>query len=501
MDKTILRMQKISKSFNHVQVLFDVDFELKAGEIKGLIGENGAGKSTLMKILTGEYLKDSGQIELFGRKEEITTPQNALKLGIGMVYQELNNAPDMTIAENMFIGREISKFGFLGKKEMDRRAVEYLKKLNLSFAPSQKIGGLTVSEMQMVEIAKVVSYGSKIIVLDEPTSSITQDGVEKLFEVIRILQDMGIGIIYISHKLDELFELTDSIAVMRDGHMVGVARTEEITQDELIRQMVGREVNDIFPQKDSHPGDVMLRVDHFTREGEFRDISFAVHAGEVVAFAGLVGAGRTETMMSLFGERKPESGEVEVFGKKTAILSPMAAVRNKMSLIPEDRKRHGLNLLGSVEDNIEIVVEKRNGFGKLFVNMRQKKEDGRRMIEELAIKCNGPGQQVLSLSGGNQQKIVLAKWLLSDADIFILDEPTRGIDIGAKIEIYKLIRRLAQEGKAIVLISSELNEVIGLSDRVIVMCEGRITGELSGEDINQETIMYYGHLYDKGVKS
>lgn len=265
--------------------------------------------------------------------------------------------------------------------------------------------------------------------------------------------------------------------------------------------MVGREVNDIFPQKDSHPGDVMLRVDHFTREGEFRDISFAVHAGEVVAFAGLVGAGRTETMMSLFGERKPESGEVEVFGKKTAILSPMAAVRNKMSLIPEDRKRHGLNLLGSVEDNIEIVVEKRNGFGKLFVNMRQKKEDGRRMIEELAIKCNGPGQQVLSLSGGNQQKIVLAKWLLSDADIFILDEPTRGIDIGAKIEIYKLIRRLAQEGKAIVLISSELNEVIGLSDRVIVMCEGRITGELSGEDINQETIMYYGHLYDKGVKS
>lgn len=501
MDKTILRMQKISKSFNHVQVLFDVDFELKAGEIKGLIGENGAGKSTLMKILTGEYLKDSGQIELFGRKEEITTPQNALKLGIGMVYQELNNAPDMTIAENMFIGREISKFGFLDKKEMDRRAVEYLKKLNLSFAPSQRIGGLTVSEMQMVEIAKVVSYGSKIIVLDEPTSSITQDGVEKLFEVIRILQDMGIGIIYISHKLDELFELTDSIAVMRDGHMVGVARTEEITQDELIRQMVGREVNDIFPQKDPHPGDVMLHVDHFTREGEFRDISFAVHAGEVVAFAGLVGAGRTEIMMSLFGERKPESGEVEVSGKKTVIVSPMAAVRNKMSLIPEDRKRHGLNLLGSVEDNIEIVVEKRNGFGKIFVNKRQKKEDGKRMIKELAIRCNGPGQQVLSLSGGNQQKIVLAKWLLSDADIFILDEPTRGIDIGAKIEIYKLIRRLAQEGKAIVLISSELNEVIGLSDRVIVMCEGRITGELSGEDINQETIMHYAHLYDKGVKS
>lgn len=494
-------MQKISKSFNNVQVLFDVDFELRAGEIKGLIGENGAGKSTLMKILTGEYLKDSGQIELFGRKEEITTPQAALKLGIGMVYQELNNAPDMTIAENMFIGREISKYGFLDKREMNRRTVEYLKKLNLSFAPSRKIGGLTVSEMQMVEIAKVVSYGSKIIVLDEPTSSITQDGVERLFEVIRLLQKMGIGIIYISHKLDELFELTDSIAVMRDGHMVGVEKTDAITQDELIRQMVGREVKDIFPQKDSDAGDVMLRVDHFTREGEFQDISFEVRSGEVVAFAGLVGAGRTETMMSLFGERKPKSGEIEVFGRKTVISSPMAAVRNRMSLIPEDRKRHGLNLLGNVEDNIEIVVEKRNGFGKMFVNKRQKREDGQRMIKELAIKCSGPGQQVLSLSGGNQQKIVLAKWLLSDADIFILDEPTRGIDIGAKIEIYKLIRHLAQEGKAIVLISSELNEVIGLSDRVIVMCEGRITGELTGEDINQETIMYYGHSYDKGVKS
>lgn len=500
MDNTILRMRKINKSFNNVQVLFDVDFDLKAGEIKGIIGENGAGKSTLMKILTGEYQKDSGEIELFGKIEEITTPRYALKLGIGMVYQELNNVPDMTISENMFIGREIRKYGLADKKEMNRKTIEYLQALNLSFSPTQKIGELTVSEMQMIEIAKVVSYGSKIVILDEPTSSITQEGIAKLFEVVRILQKLEIGIIYISHKLDELFELTNSIAIMRDGYMVCVDQTENLTQDELIRRMVGREVDDIFPDKNDVIGDVLLRVKNFTRKGEFQNISFEVHAGEVVSFAGLVGAGRTETMMSLFGDRKIKSGEVEINGKKTVISCPMVAVHNKMSLIPEDRKRHGLNLLGKVENNIEMVVEKKKCIGKIFINKKERKADAKKMIEELSIKCNGPDQKVISLSGGNQQKIVLAKWLLSDSDIFILDEPTRGIDIGAKIEIYKLINRLAREGKAIILISSELNEVIGLSNRVIVMYEGQITGELTGKDIEQEKIMSYAHSYDKEVE-
>ena len=495
---TILEMKGIDKKFGGVQVLFGVDFSLKKGEIKGLIGENGAGKSTLMKILTGEYQKNAGEIILYGKPTEITSPKNALSLGISMVYQELNNAPDMTIAENMFIGREIKKRGFADKKEMTRRAQQYLRDFDLDFSAMRRMRDLSVSEMQMVEIAKIVSYDSKIIVMDEPTSSITRGETEKLFRLIRKLKDRGISIIYISHKLDELFELTDTISVMRDGYMVHTDETKNMTEDDLIRLMVGRKIEDIFPAKNTEFGDTILKVDGLTRKGEFEDVSFCVRQGEIVGFAGLVGAGRTETMMTLFGERKPDRGSVEVRGRQMVIKSPVHAAAQKIALIPEDRKQYGLDLISSVSDNIEFAVEKENSKWGFFLNAKKKKQDTEEMVDALSIKCSSILQPAMSLSGGNQQKIVLAKWLLSDPDIIILDEPTRGIDIGAKIEIYKIINKLAESGKAVVLVSSELNEIIGLSNRVIVMYEGKITGELSGDEIEQENIMSYAHAYNNG---
>lgn len=501
-EKVILRMEKICKSFNHVQVLFDVDFSLAEGEIMGLIGENGAGKSTLMKILTGEYQRDSGRIEVFGKEADLSTPRKALELGIAMVYQELNNAPDMTIAENMFIGREIKKHGFADKKKMNQLAAEYMKVLDLTFSPTTKLRDLSVSEMQMIEIAKVVSYGPKIIIMDEPTSSITKRETDKLFGIIRKLREMKISIVYISHKLEELFELTDQITIMRDGHVTCRDATANLTKDMLIRQMVGREIVDVFPPKNESFGEVLLEAKQISRHKEFQNISFQVRQGEVLGFYGLVGAGRTETMMALFGDRKLDSGSVLVRGKAVQIRSPRAAVAQKIALIPEDRKRHGLNLVGSVEENIGTVVEQRDSIGGFFVNRHLRQKNSQKMIQSLAIRCNGRKQAAISLSGGNQQKIVLAKWLLSDSDIYILDEPTRGIDIGAKIEIYKIIQDLAKQGKAVILISSEMNEILGLCNRVMVMYEGKLTGELAGSDIQQEKIMSLTHAYKKeGVSS
>lgn len=488
----ILEMTGINKSFNQIPVLHNIDFSLKKGEIKGIVGENGAGKSTLMKILTGEYQMDSGSINLFGNTIHITDPRHAITHGITMVYQELNNAPDMTIAENMFIGRELGKFGFLKKRDMLRLTGEYLAALDLKFPPAKKMRHLTVSEMQMVEIAKVVSYNSKIIILDEPTSSITEAEAEKLFTVLRRLKSMDISIIYISHKLDELFQLVDSVSVLRDGYLIKTEKPANLTRDELIRLMVGREINDIFPPKSVNQGDVVLEVEGLSCKDQFEDISFKLRKGDILGFAGLVGAGRTETVMALFGHTKPDSGRVLINGNEVNINFPYHAVMRSMALVPEDRKRHGLIPLATVMDNTDIVVEKKNSrFG--FINLPLKKQNAGKMIRDLSVKCRGLEQSVSFLSGGNQQKIVLAKWLLSEPDIIILDEPTRGIDVGAKIEIYKLINQLAADGKAVIVISSELNEIIGLCNRVVVMYEGKKTAELEGKDIEQETIMHFAH--------
>jgi ABC-type sugar transport system ATPase subunit len=491
-EKVILEMLGITKSFTGVTVLHDVNLTLREGEIQGLIGENGAGKSTLMKILTGEYRMDSGSVTLFGRPVEISDPRQAINLGITMVYQELNNAPDMTIAENMFIGRELKKYGLADKKKMIRLTEQYLSALDLKFSPVEKMRNLSVSEMQMVEIAKVVSYNSKIIIMDEPTSSITESEAEKLFAVLRKLKGMGISIIYISHKLEEMFTLADSVTVLRDGYLVKNERPEKLTKDDLIRLMAGRGIDDIFPPKCDRFGDTVLEVEGLTCKGRFEDVSFTLRQGEILGFAGLVGAGRTETMMALFGHTRPDAGRIRVRGKEVVFKNPCHSVRKRFALVPEDRKLHGLNLIAAVADNTEMVVEDRNSrFG--FVNTAVKKQNAERMIRELAIKCQGVGQKTRFLSGGNQQKIVIAKWLLSDPDIIIMDEPTRGIDVGAKVEIYKIINKLAAAGKAVIVISSELNEIIGLCNRVIVMYEGRITGELEGKDIEQETIMAYAH--------
>ena len=493
-----LQMSGICKSFNGVQVLYDVDLTLHRGEIMGLIGENGAGKSTLMKILTGEYQKDAGAISLFGEPATITTPRSALEAGIAMVYQELSNAPDMTIAQNMFIGRELrKKSGFADKKKMSEQAREFMKVLDLNFDPDRILRTLSVSEMQMVELTKIVSYQPKIVVFDEPTSSITQAEADKLFGVIRRLRDMGISVIYISHKLEELFELTDNIAVMRDGHMISCSPTNELTKDELIRRMVGRELNNIFPPLNHEFGEVILEAENISRQGEFQDVSFSVRAGEVLGLSGLVGAGRTETVMALFGDKRLDSGTVRIKGQTVQVKAPCDAIAHSVALLPEDRKLHGLNIIGSVEDNVEAVVEKRVARGGFFVDRKRRSADTKQMIDTLSVKCNNKDQHVLYLSGGNQQKVVLGKWLQTGADIFILDEPTRGVDIGAKFEIYKIIHQLACEGKAVILISSELNEIIGLCNRVLVMYEGHVTGILNEDEISQERVMSLAHDYKK----
>ncbi|MDR2435561.1 MAG: sugar ABC transporter ATP-binding protein [Treponema sp.] len=491
-EKVILEMIGITKSFTGVTVLHNVSLTLREGEIQGLVGENGAGKSTLMKILTGEHRMDSGEIKLFGQPVNIANSRHAIDLGITMVYQELNNAPDMTIAENMFIGRELKKHGFIDKKNMIRLTEQYLSVLDLKFSPIEKMRQLTVSEMQMVEIAKVVSYNSKIIVMDEPTSSITESEAEKLFAVLRKLKDMGIAIFYISHKLEEMFSLVDSISVLRDGYLVKTDSPQNLAKDDLIRLMVGREIDDIFPEKGGSFGETVLEAEGLTIKGQFENVSFFLRKGEILGFAGLVGAGRTETAMALFGHTKLDSGKIKILGKEAYLKNPGNAVKTKIALIPEDRKLHGLNLIGKIADNTEMVVENRNSrFG--FVNVSLKKQNALKMAKDLSIKCQSIDQHVLYLSGGNQQKVVLAKWLLSEPDIIIMDEPTRGIDVGAKIEIYKIINQLAASGKAVIVISSELNEIIGLCNRVLVMYEGRVTGELQGNNINQETIMAYAH--------
>jgi ABC-type sugar transport system ATPase subunit len=490
--KAVLEMNEINKSFNGVPVLRDVTFTLNRGEIKGLVGENGAGKSTLMKILTGEHPMDSGEIKLFGQPVDLAGPRMALDRGIAMVYQELNNAPDMTIAENMFIGRELKKRGFADKKEMKRRTAAYLAALDMRFSPDEKMRRLTVSEMQMVEIAKVVSYNSKIIIMDEPTSSITRAETEKLFGILRSLKEKGVSIIYISHKLEELFALCDSITVLRDGRVIKTDHSQNFSINTLVRSMVGRDIEDIFPPKRTGFGEIVLEAGGLTLKGQFENVSFTLRKGEILGFAGLVGAGRTETVMALFGHTKLDSGSVKLFGRKVELKSPGHSVKHNIALIPEDRKLYGLNLIGAVQDNTEMVVEGRNSrFG--FVNKALKKRNAGKMIKDLSIKCGGVNQAVQFLSGGNQQKIVLAKWLLADPSIIIMDEPTRGIDVGAKIEIYKIINALAAGGKSIIVISSELNEIIGLCTRVIVMYEGRVTGELEGGDIEQETIMACAH--------
>lgn len=492
----LLDMQNISKSFGTNRVLQNVRFDLNSGEVHALIGENGAGKSTLMKILMGIYTADSGNIKIFGKDAVFSGPSQALNAGVAMIHQELNPILDMSVAENIFMGKEKRKGVFADKKGQEKEAAKYLEMLGVHISPSKLMRTLDVSQMQMVEIAKTLSYGARIIIMDEPTSAITDSEVERLFQNIEKLKRQGIGIIYISHKMDELFKIADRITVLRDGQYVLTSSINDITPQQLIRSMVGREINEIYPEHKSSAGQVLLSVRHAGRKGEFKDISFDLHSGEKLGIAGLMGAGRTELVMALFGATKLNEGEVEVEGKPVELKSPADAIRHRIALVTEDRKFYGLNLMASVEDNIVSVIEKKISRGG-FYNKRKGKRCAEEMINKLNIKVTSPKQLTGNLSGGNQQKVVLAKWLLNDPDIIIFDEPTRGIDVGAKAEIYKIIEDLACDGKGIIVISSEMPELIGLSHRMIVLHEGEMTGTLERDELIQENIMTLASGYRK----
>lgn len=484
----ILEAKEITKSFSGVRVLDSVDFTLRKGEIHAIVGENGAGKSTLMKILMGEYKPDSGEIYLDGTPRQIHSPARALELGIAMVHQELHYMPYMTIADYMYLGREPRWWFFLKKNRKLELTGRQLDNVRLEIDPNTRMEGLSVSDIQMIEIAKIISYGTKIVILDEPTSSLSETEVERLFEILNLLKSSGVSIIYISHRLEELNRIADNVTILRDGNMVLTERLSNLTREEIVNRMVGRKIEEIFPEMNTDIENVLLSVKGLSRAGEFDNISFDVRRGEILGLAGLVGAGRTEIVTAIFGEKRLDAGEIFINGKAVRVKNSRRAAKEKIAFVSEERKRYGLNLIGSVKDNIVLVVQKQlSRYGLLDRGSINRRVET--MMEKLEIKARSPEQLVESLSGGNQQKVVLAKWLLTEPEIFILDEPTRGIDVGAKSEVYKLINSLARGGKAIILISSELPEVVRLCNRVIVLHEGKIKGELEKEEITQESIM------------
>ncbi|WP_042462224.1 sugar ABC transporter ATP-binding protein [Neobacillus dielmonensis] len=486
----ILGMKGITKTFPGVNALSNVELKIKPGTVHALMGENGAGKSTLMKILIGMYPEYEGEIFYNGNKVQFKDIKQALDIGISMIHQELTSIEHMTIAENIFLGKEPAfKKVWINEKAMIGKTKELLDRVGLNLDPKTLMKNLSVSEKQMVEIAKAISYDSKVIIMDEPTSAITDREVDQLFTIIHELKKNDVAIIYISHKMDEIFKISDEITVLRDGKYIGTYKTEQLTIDQLVAQMVGRELTDLFPQKKKVLGEEVLRVKGLKKANAYRDISFHVRSGEIVGIAGLMGAGRTEVVNSIFGLESYDEGEIEFKGKQVKIKSPADAINLGISLVSEDRKRFGLVLPLSVRENMTLPnLHLISGFSQL-VSKRKEKNIVNEMIQELSIKTPTGEQLVKNLSGGNQQKIVIAKSLLRDPDVIILDEPTRGIDIGAKSEIYHLISELAEAGKAVIVVSSELPEILGLSDRILVLHEGRLTGELSKEEADQEKIM------------
>lgn len=485
---SLLDMKQIIKSFNGVEVLHGIDFSLRAGTVHALMGENGAGKSTLMKVLAGVHKCDDGEIWLKGKKTEIQSPRHAQELGIAMIHQELSPVPEMTVAENIFLGREPRKGLFVDYKKMYADTEKLLGEMKVRVSPRAKIGRLKVADQQLIEISKAISLNADIIVMDEPTSAITDQEVEILFKTIANLKKKGTGIIYISHKMDEIFRIADDITVLRDGTYVNSWEAKDIDNNTLIKNMVGRELNEIFPKIKVPAKDVVMEVRHFTKENQFEDISFLVREGEILGIAGLIGAGRTELMNAIFGLEKPDSGEVFFEGRKVEIRRPSDAIRHGIAYVTEDRKNEGLVLEMGVGQNITIASMKTLSSG-MFIKRQEEKKTIDDQIRALRIKVHSPRQLVGKLSGGNQQKVVLAKWMMKNPKLLILDEPTRGIDIGAKSEIYKLMGEFVEKGNSIIMISSEMPEAMGMSDRILVLSNGRLSGELSREEFVQEDIM------------
>ncbi len=485
----VLEMRHIGKVFPGVVALDDVDFELRRGEVHILLGENGAGKSTLMKILSGAYQKSSGQIVLDGAEIEIKNPKHAQTLGISTIYQEFNLIPHLSIGENIFLGREPARLpGLIDQRGIFEAATQALGHLGLSLNPRSLVKELRVAEQQMVEVAKALSLDARILIMDEPTAALTEHEIRELFATIRSLKAKGVSIIYISHRMEELFEIGDRVTVLRDGRTVGTYDVQGMSKSELIRLMVNRELTELFPKEVATRGDEVLRVEGLNTAGGLKDINFSLHKGEVLGIAGLMGAGRTELARAIFGLDKIESGTIYINGASKRIGSPRSAISSRLGFLTEDRKSQGLVLPLSVKENLCLSsVDKFSNWG--IMNAAEEDQAANRYVKELRIRTPSLDQKVVFLSGGNQQKVVLSKWLCSEAEVFIFDEPTRGIDVGAKTEIYQLMNRLTASGVAIIMISSELLEVLGMSDRILVMRGGRISGEFSAEEATQERIL------------
>ena len=485
----LLVMKGIRKSFPGVQALRGVDLDVHAGEVLALLGENGAGKSTLIKVLGGAHRADAGVLELDGAEVSFGSPQEARAAGIAVIHQEFNLVPGLTAAENIFLGQEATRAGFVARGEERRRAADLFQRLGAAIDLDVPCSQLTTAQQQLVEIARALARDTRIIVMDEPTAALTAGEVSRLFEIIRDLQSRGIAIIYISHRLDEIFALADRVVVLRDGRNVGTRLREGLERRELIEMMVGRELADEYPRRTTTPGPVRLVVSGLCRGKAVRDVSFTVRAGEILAIAGLVGAGRTETLRLIFGADKRHAGELVLDGRRLDIRSPRDAIAAGIGLLTEDRKLQGLVLGQSVRENFALPnLGPLSQFG--FVDGRREREAFSRHVDQLRIKVPQQEERARNLSGGNQQKVVLAKWLERDCEVLFFDEPTRGIDVGARHEIYLLMNELAARGKAIVMVSSELPEVLGLADRILVMHEGRITGEIAcGPTVTQEEVM------------
>ena len=492
MNEYILQIQGLTKTFSGVKALNGVRLNLRRGEVHALMGENGAGKSTLMKILIGLLPADAGEIIFEGNDLTNCDVSEVLKKGISMIHQEMLIVPELTVAQNIFLGRETSRglTGWLNDSALNKKAEQLLDQLNVSFRPDTKMKYLRVAEMQMVEIARAISNNAKVIIMDEPTSALSDHEVATLFRIIGELKQKGVAIIYISHKLDEIAAIADTITVLRDGNYIDTQPAAALDSNALIRMMVGREIDHLFPEASTQQGEQVLSVRNLSRAGKFNDISFDLQAGEVLGIAGLMGAGRTEIARAIFGLDRYDQGEIYIKGRKVTINSPRDAIRHGIGYVSEDRKALGFIPGMSVRDNITLSSLP-NHVNRLFIQEKSTTASALKMMHDLRIKASGPDQHVNYLSGGNQQKVVIGKVLLSSPNIIILDEPTRGIDVGAKFEIYTLIRQLASTGMAIIMISSELPEIVGMSDRVLVLSKGQQTAMLSGKETTQETIMRY----------
>ena len=490
--KVVLKAEKINKSFPGVKVLSDVSFDLEEGEVHILLGENGAGKSTLMKIFSGLYSVDSGDIYVNGEKVTIRNTKDSQNLGISIIYQEFDLVPYLTVAQNIFLGREpLKKDGSINQGEMRKKSREYLEFLRANIDVDAKVCTLGVAQQQLVEVAKAVSQDAKILIMDEPTATLSDSEIERLFETIRRLQQNKVSIIYISHRLQELKQIGTRVTVLRDGMTICTEDIQKISMDELVHCMVGREVSQKRVRlQNTATEEVALKVSHLNRKGILHDISIQVHKGEIVALAGLVGAGRTELVHAIFGIDKIDSGQVEILGKEIEKPTPGKCVKSGLGLLPESRKENGLSLTLPIYQNTsQAAMEKLTRHG--ILNLKKEREVAKKYIRQMNIVCTGPDIEPLYLSGGNQQKVVIGKWLFTESDVLIFDEPTRGIDVGAREEIYHIIDDLAKKGTAILVISSDLPEVLTISDRIYVMREGRIAGELNCDSATQELIMGY----------